>query len=125
MLQGVNDDALGQVCLRQHLVIEAVVDDEVKGRTEVRYVAFERVVRVHRYLQTIEVQAIIRCKQSRNVGVFVAFYLACRETLCLEIGKGTVANGVERVGSMAFKHVRSLVVEIDILLFTVHHQPLC
>ena len=71
-----HDDALGQLRLRQCLLIELVIDDKIERSAEVGHIAMEDIIRVDRDVDAVDVQSIVGRKELLHVGVLIALNLA-------------------------------------------------
>ena len=117
------DDALGQLCLRQRFLVELVIDDKIERSAEVGHIAMEDIIRVDRDVDAVDVQSIVGRKELLHVGVLIALDLARREALPLEVLISLVAQCVERRCAVLSNHLPGLAVEVDILLFCLSHTP--
>ena len=115
------DHAFRQTGLRRTpLLAESVVHHEIQRSTHVRHIAPERLVRVHRHVQPVEVQAVIRLKELPHIGVSVSLRPACRETLPPEVRKSRRPRSVQHTGAMPAYHMPGPRKQIAVLLFSIH-----
>ena len=124
ILQRTDNHAFRQVPFGFLVVIENVVDHKVQAGGKVRYVATERVVRVDRNLEAIQVQTIVRGEERLNVGILVAFDFSSGETIRCETLESRVTHGVHHVAAVLADHPATLLIEINILLFCFHNCQL-
>ena len=95
-----NDDTLRQMTLGLLVVVENIVYHEIKAGAQVGHIAAERLVRVDRYLQTIDVYAEVGFKELLDIRIFIALHLLAGETSRHEVIEGLIAHSVHRLWSM-------------------------
>ena len=120
VLQAHHLHALRQAHLRQRLLVEAVVDDEIERRGKVGHVATEDAIWIHWELHAVDVHPIVGGEQFLHAGILVSLYLARGEALTLEILEGGVAHGVHHSRGVGVEHVACLGVKLYVLFFTTH-----
>ena len=99
---------------------ESVVHYEIKTRGEVGHVAAERIVGIYRYLQAVQVQAIVRLEEFLHVSILVALHLLGGESLLAEAFKGLVAYRIHHVTAVLVNHRATLLIQVYILFLTIH-----
>ena len=118
-------NALGQKCLRKHLVVEGVVHHEIEQGAQVGHVALEHVVGVHGDGKPLQVQSVIGSERLLDVGIFVVLALRRGKALPLEAGQRRCAQRVHRGGAIAADQVLALGEQLYILFLRAHirHLP--
>ena len=91
------DDAVGQRLFR---VGEGVVHHEEQRGAHVGHVALEHFVGIDGDGQPLEVHAVVRLEGAGHVGVLAVFLPAGGEAQPLEVGEGTGAQAVQRLGAV-------------------------
>ena len=104
------------------VVVEHIVNHEVKAGAQVGHIATEGLVGIYRNLETINVHTVVRLKELLNIGILISLYLSRWEALLAEVLKGLIANSVQSLWGMTFNHACSLLVEFYILLFACHYS---
>ena len=108
--EAINNNAIVELRFGQLVVVELVVHNEIERSVEIWNTALKVFVRIDGHFQTLQVQSIVGCEQLWNIGIFVAFHLFRRETLCLEILESLVAHLVQDVAGMLLYHSLRLVI---------------
>ena len=117
-------DALGQTDLRQRLLVERIVDDEVERGAEIGHVAAEHAIGIDGDVQAIEVEAVVGREERLHVGVLIPLHLARGEAQAAEGLKSRIARCIHHRCRMVADELARLAVEVDILLFTCHSRSL-
>ena len=124
VLQRTDDNTLRQMSLGFLVVIENIIYHKVQAGREVGHVATERVVRVDRNLEAIQVQAVIGGEELLHVGILVALDFPSGETIRRETLESRVTLGIHHVAAVLADHPATLLIEVDILLFCFHNCQL-
>ena len=110
ILKRIDNNSLGQRSLGLVFLIKSIVDDEIERSTQVGHVTLERVVRIDGDIEAIDVQAIVRLEELRDVSIFISLHLLRWETLTLEVLVCLVAHGIHNLRTMTANHPTTFVV---------------
>ena len=120
--QTAEEHSLGQGGRGLYVLVEGIVDHEVERSAHVGHIALEHLVGIDRYLQPVEVEAIVGSEAIAYLCVFVLFLLSRGETCPFEIGKGPCPGRIQHLGAVPADHCLTLREKVDILLFCFHHS---
>ena len=120
LLQTSEDDAFGQMRLRQCLVIESIVHHKVKGSAHIRHIALKYLIRIDGYVQAVQVQPVIRFKELADIGIFIFLYLTGWKTKPFEVGKCSGTRSIQHFGAVTAYHRFRLGEKVYILLLYTH-----
>ena len=80
LFQAAKQHSFRQLCLRQSLTIKSIVYYKIKSGTHIRYIALEHFIRIHRNVESVQIQTIIRLEQLAHIRIFILLLFAGRET---------------------------------------------
>ena len=112
LVQRVHDNTLWQLYLWQCLAIESIVHHEVERSAQVRHIAAESLVWIHRNFQAIQVQTIIWLEDGAHICVLVSFYLSGREAQATEVLKRSIAHRIEHLSTVLLDYSRRRLIQV-------------
>ena len=109
-----------QLNIRFYTVVKRVVHHKIQTGTQIRYVTAKHVVRIHRNIQSVNIQTEVGRKCLVDIGILIIFRIRFGETVGDEIGQSLFPGCVKHFRSMAVHQGFTLRIEVDILLFGCH-----
>ena len=114
--------AFGKRRFGQQTAVESIIHHKIERRTEVRDIAAESVVRIHRNVQTVEIESIIRTEYPVDIGIFIFLHLTCGESETAEVVESLVAHGIESRRAVTEQRLTSRLVKVYILFLASHNH---
>ena len=102
--------------------IKHIVHHEIEARGKVGHIATEGLIRIDGNLQTTQVHTIVGGEKLLYVRILIALHLFRGEALTTEVLECLIANGIHRLWGMRENHLACLLVQLYILLFTIHYS---
>ena len=109
-LQRTDNNTLGKQSLGFVLGIEAIIDNKIERRTQIRHIALECVVRIDRNVETVDIQSIVGFEELHHVSIFISLHLLGGKSLTLEVLVSLITHGVHDIRTMTANHPATFVV---------------
>ncbi len=90
--------------LRQSLAIKSIVHHKIKSSTHIRYIALEHFIRIHRNVQPVQIQTIIRLEQLADIRIFILLLLTGGKPNFSNLRKLAARGSVQHLGTMPANH---------------------
>ena len=102
---------------------KAIIHHEIERSREIGHIAAESRIGVDGNLEAVQVHAIVRGEEFLNIGILIAFHLFRWEALPAEVLEGLITHSIHRLRSMREDQLPRLLVQLYILLLTLHLSP--
>ena len=100
--------SLGQCLFGLCGSVEDVVDHKVERCAQVGHVTFKGIIGVYGYLQSVQVQPVVRSKEGLHIGIFITLHPFGGEAQCAEMLISLFAHNIHSWCAVLANHVAAL-----------------